>query len=188
MSSAFLRFCCKLSMKIIFYLPVNTGKPKFVAFLVFVCMTASFTCLQVRLQTLLEQQLFDGCGAQPFKFVSNAEGSVCQFLEPFFFSGIQKVGYCYFCPVRFHFFSFSSALFPKGWLAAFFLPARTTIQVTCGTPSTCVALAASCRLNHFVLVFCFAEKKNDLEKSCPKSKVEVLLLVLCVCCRLRTYM
>ena len=29
-------------MKIIFYLPVNNNKPKFVAFLVFVCMTASF--------------------------------------------------------------------------------------------------------------------------------------------------
>ena len=130
----------------------------------------------------------DGCGAQPSKFVSNVEGSICQFLKPFFFSGIQKVGYCYFCPVRFHFFPFSSALFPKGWLAAFFLPTRTTIQVTCGTPSTCIAFAASCRLNYFVLVFCFAEKKNDLEKSCPKSKVEVLLLVLCVCCRLRTYM
>ena len=29
-------------MKIFFYLPVNTEKPKFVAFLVFVCTTASF--------------------------------------------------------------------------------------------------------------------------------------------------
>ena len=29
-------------MKIIFYLPVNTEKPKLVAFLVFVCTTASF--------------------------------------------------------------------------------------------------------------------------------------------------
>ena len=29
-------------MKINFYLPVNTDKPKFVAFLVFVCTTASF--------------------------------------------------------------------------------------------------------------------------------------------------
>ena len=29
-------------MKIIFYLPVKNNKPKFVAFLVFVCMTASF--------------------------------------------------------------------------------------------------------------------------------------------------
>ena len=38
----FLRFCCKFSMKIIFYLPVNTDRPKFVAFLVFVCMTSSF--------------------------------------------------------------------------------------------------------------------------------------------------
>ena len=35
-SSAFLRFCCK------FYLPVNTDKPKFVAFLVVVGTTASF--------------------------------------------------------------------------------------------------------------------------------------------------
>ena len=32
----------KFSMKIIFYQPVNTHKPKFVAFLVFVCTTASF--------------------------------------------------------------------------------------------------------------------------------------------------
>ena len=29
-------------MEIIFYLPVNTDKPKLVAFLVFVCTTASF--------------------------------------------------------------------------------------------------------------------------------------------------
>ena len=29
-------------MKIIFYLPVNNDKPKFVGFLVFVCTTASF--------------------------------------------------------------------------------------------------------------------------------------------------
>ena len=29
-------------MKIIFYLPVNNGKPKFVTFLVFVCTTSSF--------------------------------------------------------------------------------------------------------------------------------------------------
>ena len=29
-------------MKIIFYLPVNTDKPTFVAFLVFICTTASF--------------------------------------------------------------------------------------------------------------------------------------------------
>ena len=42
LSSVFLRFFCKFSMKIIFYLPVNTNNPKFVAFLVFVCMTASF--------------------------------------------------------------------------------------------------------------------------------------------------
>ena len=42
LSSAFLRFCCKFIMKTIFYLPVTTNKPKFVAFLVFVCSTASF--------------------------------------------------------------------------------------------------------------------------------------------------
>ena len=43
--SAFLRFCRKFSMKIIFYLQVNTVKTKLVAlinFLVFVCTTASF--------------------------------------------------------------------------------------------------------------------------------------------------
>ena len=37
-----LRCCCKFSLKIIFYLPLNTDKPKFVAFLVFFCTTASF--------------------------------------------------------------------------------------------------------------------------------------------------
>ena len=37
-----LRCCCKFSMKIIFYLPMNTDKPNFVALLVFVCTTASF--------------------------------------------------------------------------------------------------------------------------------------------------
>ena len=36
-----LRFCCKFSMQIIFYLPVNTDKPKFVAFLVFFCTNPS---------------------------------------------------------------------------------------------------------------------------------------------------
>ena len=40
--TSILRFCCRFSMKIIVYLPVNTVKPKLVAFLVFVCMTASF--------------------------------------------------------------------------------------------------------------------------------------------------
>ena len=39
---AFLRICSKLNMEIIFYRSVNTDKPKFVAFLVFVCTTASF--------------------------------------------------------------------------------------------------------------------------------------------------
>ena len=28
------------------------------------------------------------------------------------------------------------------------------------------------------LLFCFVDKKNDIKTSCPKSKVEVLLLVL----------
>ena len=37
----FVNFCCKFSMKIIFFLPVYTNKPKFVAFLVFLCTTAS---------------------------------------------------------------------------------------------------------------------------------------------------
>ena len=42
LSREFLQFCRKFSMKIIFYLPVNTDKPKFVAFLVFFCTTDSF--------------------------------------------------------------------------------------------------------------------------------------------------
>jgi len=57
-----------------------------------------------------------------------------------------------------------------------------------GTPSTNVAVAVSYRLNYFVLVllFCFVDKKNDIKKSCPKSKVEVLLLV-CVLSPLYIY-
>ena len=42
LSSAFLRFCGKFRMKIIFYPPVNTDKTKFVSFLVFVYTTAAF--------------------------------------------------------------------------------------------------------------------------------------------------
>ena len=42
LSRDFNDFCCKFSMKIIFYLPVNTEKPKFVAFVVFLCTTASY--------------------------------------------------------------------------------------------------------------------------------------------------
>ena len=38
----FVNFCCKFSMKISFFLPVYTDKPKFVAFLVFLCTTASY--------------------------------------------------------------------------------------------------------------------------------------------------
>ena len=38
----FREFCRKFSMKITFYLPVNTDKPTFVAFLVLFCTTASF--------------------------------------------------------------------------------------------------------------------------------------------------
>ena len=37
-----LRFCCKFSVKIIFYLPVNTDKQKLVTFFIFVCTTAIF--------------------------------------------------------------------------------------------------------------------------------------------------
>ena len=39
---AFLRFCCKYSMEIFFYLLVNTDKLQQVAFLVFIGTTASF--------------------------------------------------------------------------------------------------------------------------------------------------
>ena len=46
LSSAFLRFCYKFSMKIIFYLPVNNGKPKIVDFLVFVCTTTSISSFE----------------------------------------------------------------------------------------------------------------------------------------------
>ena len=42
LSSTVLRFCCKFSMTIICYLPVSSDKPKFIAFFVFVCTTASF--------------------------------------------------------------------------------------------------------------------------------------------------
>ena len=45
-STAFLRFCCKFSMKIIFHLPVKNGKSKIVDFLVFVCTTASISSIE----------------------------------------------------------------------------------------------------------------------------------------------
>ena len=40
--STFLPFCCKCGMKIFFCPPVDTDKPKFVAFLLFVCTTSLF--------------------------------------------------------------------------------------------------------------------------------------------------
>ena len=122
-SSAFLRFCCKLSMKqVVFYLLVNTSKPKFVALLVFVCTTASFTCPQVRLRTLSEQQLVDGCGTQPLKFVSNAEGSICQFLNPFFFffrRSESRLSLFLSCKVSFLFVFLGTV--PKGLARGIFL-------------------------------------------------------------------
>ena len=45
-STAFLRFCCKFSMKIIFHLPVKNGKSKIVDFLVFACTTASISSIE----------------------------------------------------------------------------------------------------------------------------------------------
>ena len=45
-STAFLRFCCKFSMKIIFHLPVKNGKSKIVDFLVCVCTTASISSIE----------------------------------------------------------------------------------------------------------------------------------------------
>ena len=103
---------------------------------------------------------------------------ICQFLNPFvFFSGVQRVGYRYFYPVRFHFFSFR---FPRHCSQRassrhFSCPSKFFRR----TPSTNLAVAVSYRLNYFVLVllFCFADKKNDIKTSCPKSKVEILLLV-----------
>ena len=46
LSSAFLRFCCKFSMKIVFYLTVSNGKPKVFDVLVFVCTTASISSIE----------------------------------------------------------------------------------------------------------------------------------------------
>ena len=42
-------------MTIIFYLPVNTNKPKFVAFLVFVGTTASFIAQMSSFENVLKQ-------------------------------------------------------------------------------------------------------------------------------------
>ena len=95
----------------------------------------------------------------------------------FFFSGVQKVGYRYFCLVRFHFFSFSLALFPKGWLAVFFLPSRTILQVACGTPSTNVAVVGSYRLN-YCWCYCFAlqTKKMTLKNLVPNPRLKFCCL------------
>ena len=55
----FRGFCqvhlCKFSMTIIFFLPVNTNKPKFVAFLVFVGTTASFIAQMWSFEDVLKQ-------------------------------------------------------------------------------------------------------------------------------------
>ena len=95
----------------------------------------------------------------------------------FFFSGDQKVDYRYFCLVRFHFFLFSLALFPKGWLAVFFLPSRTILQVACGTPSTIVAVVGSYRLN-YCWCYCFAlqTKKMTLKNLVPNPRLKFCCL------------
>ena len=54
-SSAFLRFC-KFSMTIIFYLPVNTDKPMFVAFLALVDTTASCIAQISSFENVLKQE------------------------------------------------------------------------------------------------------------------------------------
>ena len=51
----FLTFCCKFSMKIIFFLSVNTDKPKFVTFLVFACTTASFIAQILSTENVLKR-------------------------------------------------------------------------------------------------------------------------------------
>ena len=51
----FLRFCCKFSMKIIFYLPVNTDKPKFVTFLAFACTISSFIAQILSTENVLKR-------------------------------------------------------------------------------------------------------------------------------------
>ena len=59
----YLRFCCKFSMKIIFYQPVNTDKPKLVTFLVFVRMTSSFIAQILPFKNFFETRhhLDSGC-------------------------------------------------------------------------------------------------------------------------------
>ena len=59
-------FCCvmKMCMKIIFYLPVNTDKPKFVASLVFVCTTASFIAENHLFRKCLETRRHLGSGCK----------------------------------------------------------------------------------------------------------------------------
>ena len=59
-----LLFSCKLSMKIIFYLPVNTDKPKFVASLVFFCTTASFIAENHLFRKCLETRHHLGSGCK----------------------------------------------------------------------------------------------------------------------------
>ena len=79
------------------------------------------------------------------------------------------------CKVSFLFIS--SALFPKGWLAVFFLPTRTTLQVACGTPSTNVAIVASYHLN-YCRCYCFAlqTKKMTLKNLVPNPRLKFCCL------------
>ena len=57
LSNAVLRFYCKFRMKIIFNLPINTDKPKFVAFLVFACTTASLNRSNIVSRKCLERDV-----------------------------------------------------------------------------------------------------------------------------------
>ena len=70
---------------------------------------------------LSEQQLFDGCGAQPLKFVSNAEGSICQFLNPFFFSRRSESRLSLFLSHKVSFLFVFLGTVPKGLARGIFL-------------------------------------------------------------------
>ena len=63
LSSLFLRFGCNICMKIFFYLPVNSEKPKFVAVLVFVSCTIAPFIAQISSRKCVETRRHLGsCG------------------------------------------------------------------------------------------------------------------------------
>ena len=90
---------------------------------------------------------------------------ICQFPNPFVFffrRSESRLSLCLSCEVSFLFVFLGTV--PKALARDIFLARQNNSS---GEHQALLAL-----------LFCFVDKKNDIKTSCPKSKVEVLLLVL----------